>query len=299
MSRMLVTGGTGYIGSCLVRALLQLGNETHVLVRPSSRVANLDGAVVHVWDGSYASLDNIVGHARPDCTFHLASLFLASHTAADIDPLMDSNLKLGTLLLESLSHHGCHRLVSTGTSWQHYDDAEHNPVCLYAATKQAFEDIARYYAEGASQRIVHLHLSDTYGPHDPRRKILQLLVNAALSAGRLSMSPGEQLLDLVYIDDVVSAFLRASEIVCSDEYNALPPAVYSVSSGAPLSLRALVDHVERVAKATVDVTWGGRPYRPREVMQPWSTGTWPPGWKPRVGLVDGLAAVVRAIRDKE
>ena len=70
---------------------------------------------------------------------------------------------------------GCYRMVNTGTSWQHYENSDHRPSNLYAATKQAFEEILNFYATAYPLRVCSLHLSDTYGPNDIRPKLFGFL----------------------------------------------------------------------------------------------------------------------------
>ena len=100
------------------------------------------------------------------------------------------------------------------------------------------------------------------------------------------MSPGEQLIDLVHIDDVVQAFLIAAG--CLDRQPAGTHETYAVSSGSPLPLRQLVELYRQITGTDVRVHWGGRPYRPREVMVPWNAGKLLPGWQPRISLEEGL-----------
>ena len=69
---------------------------------------------------------------------------------------MSSNITFGTQLVEAMVANGCYQFVNTGTSWQHYENDEYNPVNLYAATKQAFEDILRYYVETSALRVITL-----------------------------------------------------------------------------------------------------------------------------------------------
>src|SRR5260370_942833 len=143
---------------------------------------------------------------------------------------------------------GVAHFVNTGTSWQHYEGAAYNPVCLYAATKQAFDDILRYYRERFGLRVVTLELSDTYGPGDPRKKLVPLLVERVKDRQKLSMSAGEQRISLVFISDVVEAFVRALEIVGD-----LPPggeARFGVAAAEQPSLRGLGALFERAARVT-------------------------------------------------
>jgi nucleoside-diphosphate-sugar epimerase len=156
---------------------------------------------------------------------------------------------------------------------------------LYAATKQAFEDILAYYTEATAIKAITLQLFDTYGPDDPRPKLFHLLAKTARSQESLAMSPGEQLIDLVYIDDVIDAYLCAADLLST-----LPAGhqVYAVSSGKPLPLRKLVSIYELVSGLKLHIDWGKRTYRPREVMLTWSKGKTLPGWHAKVGLHEGI-----------
>jgi nucleoside-diphosphate-sugar epimerase len=284
----LVTGATGFVGAHLVRRLAAAGWDVHALVRPRSDLGRLGPSVAHTHthDGTTEGLIGIVGAARPGIVIHLASLFLAQHTPADVARLVASNVLFGTQLAEAMARHGVTRLLNTGTAWQHFENRDYSPVNLYAATKQAFDAVLQYYVEAHGLRAVTLELYDTYGPDDPRPKLLTLLRQTASGQRLLAMSPGEQLLDLVHIDDVTEAYWLAAECLLADRVEGHER--YAVSSGAPRPLRDVVAVFEEAAGVSVPIRWGGRPYRPREVMRPWDRGRPVPGWRPRVGLLDGF-----------
>ena len=284
----LVTGGTGFIGSNLIGRLLSTGWQVHAIARPHSKLQSIaehiDKIILHVHDGSTANMVKIVETSRPDVVFHLASLFLPSHSSDDIAPLIQSNIMFSTQLVEAMRVCGVRSLINTGTSWQHYENKDYSPVNLYAATKQAFEAILQYYVEAESIKVITLKLFDTYGPNDPRHKLFHLLGKAARTLEPLKMSFGEQLIDLVYIDNVIDAYLLAAKYVQSDTGH----RIFAVTSGEPIQLRKLVQIYSEITRKTVRVEWGARPYRDREVMSPWR-GEPLPGWTPSVGLGEGVS----------
>ena len=153
--RALVTGATGFVGSHLVRHLTDAGWTVHALVRAGSS-AYRPVASIHVHDGSTEGLVEIVGAVRPDVVFHLASLFIGEHRTAEVTALVESNLLFSTQLAEAMRVHGRTRLVNTGTVWQHFHDQDYLPVNLYAATKQAYLDILRFFEEAAGLRVITL-----------------------------------------------------------------------------------------------------------------------------------------------
>jgi nucleoside-diphosphate-sugar epimerase len=288
--RVLLTGGAGFVGSHLTRACLKEGWKVGVIYQPQAGFSQLEDVRTQInsypVNGTTENILSIVEEFQPELVFHLASIFLVQHAPRDIPTLIDSNITFGVQLLEAMAKSRSPYLVNAGTSWQHYQNSDYNPVNLYAATKQAFEDILEYYVQAYRIRAITLKLYDTFGPADPRPKLINVLRHSAKEKSRLDMSPGDQLIDLVYIDDVVNAFMVSARRLFDDKV--VSHERFAVSSGKPVRLRDLVAIYERVSGQSLDISWGGRPYREREVMKPWSHGKRLPGWRPMVDLVEGI-----------
>ena len=97
------------------------------------------------------------------------------------------------------------------------------------------------------------------------------------------MSPGEQLINLVFIDDIVQAYLAAIRLV----KNGITGS-YFVSSSDVLSLRQIIDVYGKVIEKSLCIEWGALPYRPREVLIPFSPSPRLPTWTPTVSLEAGI-----------
>jgi len=281
----LVTGATGFVGNHLVCRLVREGWIVHIVSRhksPLSGILESKQITHHYYDGSMASMLNCVMQAKPEIVFHLASIFIAQHDAKDIDALVQSNLLFGTQLLDAMRINNARYLVNTGTSWQHYNNEDYNPVCLYAATKQAFEAILEYYVQACDFRVINLKLFDTYGANDRRPKLMNQLKEKILIGSSLDMSPGEQLIDFVHIDDVVNAYFVAAQRLLTG--NVLKKESYGISSRHPVSLKELIRIIQKGIKKNIDINWGAKPYRFREVMMPWHSYKQLPGWRPVVKI---------------
>jgi nucleoside-diphosphate-sugar epimerase len=287
MRTCLVTGATGFIGSHAIRDLSNSGWKVHALLR---NPIGLPAAVVsHVTDGTYASICAALRSSTPDVVIHLATCYLKDHEAEQIDEMIASNITFGTRLLEAMWETDCARLITAGTAWQHLESQgdEYRPATLYAATKQAFEDIARWYADARGFAITSLHFGDTYGPKDPRPKIFSMLAAAARDGTPLLLSPGQQRLDPLYVTDAV----RALEVAALRNIQGF--SAFRVSPGKPISLRDMVGIWCNVNNLYPDLRWGSKPYREREVMQPWQGGVSLPGWQAVMPLQVGLSLVNR------
>ena len=208
------------------------------------------------------------------------------HNYDDIVKFIESNILFGTKLLEAMKLSNVNNFINAGTFAQHYEDAEYNPVDLYSATKQGFEDIIDYYVNFENLKVIKLHIFNSYGPNDKKRRMMALLKETADSGDTLKMSPGEQLIDTVYIDDIIDAFMLAGKYLVEGRYDLC--GTYGVSSGNPIKLRDVVKIFERVSGKKVSIDWGGRPYREREIMVPWTSYKLLPGWKPKINLEEGI-----------
>lgn len=293
--KILMTGITGFIGGNLGEKLLSEGHEVFAIVRPTSKIDALSenlrrNVKFFVYDENNTILDIVtdlcVENNRPDVVYHLASDVIMAHQFDDIKDLIQSNITFGTELLDAMTANNIFNFVNTGTMAQHFEDAEYSPVNLYAATKECFESIIQFYVEAKGLRCIALHLFDTYGADDKRGKILGLLKKIADSGENLKMSPGGQLMDIVYIDDVVEAFILAGKYLAANSYDYC--GTYGVSSMNPIPLREVVKIFEEVAGKKLSIEWGGRPYRPREIMVPWKSFKTLPGWSPKINLREGI-----------
>jgi len=287
--KALVTGATGFVGSRLARRLVKDGHSVAILARETSGLHELEPVLrdirVHRLDAAPDAIARAVATERPDIVFHLATYFVFDHKPEDLKPLIESNILFPLQLVDAMARAGVRFFVNTGSAWQHFEDKNYDPVCLHAATKQAFEDLLAYFVASGKIACITLKLNDTYGPNDPRRKIFTLLREAARNGQPLKMSAGAQAIDLVHIDDVVRAYLAAAARLIGSPVKSED---YVVSSGSPLPLRELVELYLEVAGTKLAIEWGARPYREREVMVPWTKGRPVPGWKPEVPLRRGL-----------
>ena len=291
---VVVTGATGFIGSNLIRKLVELNFDVHIIARVGSDLSIIKSIVpklgIFMFNGDIQSLSDYLKDCKAELVIHLASLAIFQHQTNQLDDLIDTNIKFGTQVLESMKIAGVRKIINTGSFAEYFDGAEYNPSGLYAATKKAFEDVIKFYVNAYSFTSITLKLFDVYGPNDPRPKIINMILDAIGKNEKLAMTAGEQYLDLIHIDDVVSAFVTAVNGVFEGHYKS--EDIFAVSSENHIQLKNLVSLVGEVLSKDVPVELGGREYRFREIMKPWTDGQTLPGWKAKISLEEGIRSLV-------
>ena len=276
------------MGQHLLPYLQSQGHEVFALVRPSTEGGKVLTTHLYVFEDDIEHLSAYLRENQIDGIIHLASLYVAEHKSGQIKSIVLSNVYLGTALLEAAVKAGTKWFLNTGTIWQNYNVKPHSdqycPVNLYAASKQAFMDMAKYYTETSDIRFCTLKLCDTYGPGDTRRKIFALFEQIAQSGECLKMSPGEQKLDIVHIDDVVKGFALLADMLNEDKQLL---DEYVLSCGEQKSLKEWAKLYAAKHNVRLNIEWGGRAYRKREVMNPYQ-GNVLIGWQPSVTKADLL-----------
>ncbi len=286
---ILITGSTGFIGKHLSRKLIEDGHEIHAVIRNSSDTKFLKKHKIKffVFDGNIKQLAQYIRENKIIGVIHLASLFLTQHKPEDIRSLIDSNILFGTEVLEAASIAKVSWFINTSSYWQHYKNKDYSPTNLYSATKKAFEDISRYYIESCPINFVTIKLFDTFGPEDTRSKVFNLWDKVANTKEKLDMSKGEQIMDINYIENVIDGYVRLVDLVSKDKQRKLSGKSF-VISGERMTLKNLAKLFMATTKNNLNINWGGRPYREREIMIPWTKGKKIPGWKPKISLKEGL-----------
>ncbi len=290
MPSAIISGGTGYIGSHVVKYLLNEGWEINIISRPGSGYSNVEDVKsrldIFEYEGDINSLIQYFKQKNVDVVMHLAAAVITNYTPEQVSTLIRSNVEFGTQVLEAMTYCDTRLFIATGSYWQNYNSATYNPVDLYAATKEAFEKILQYYVDAHGLRAITLRLFDVYGEDDKRPKLWNILRDIAGTDRSIDLSPGEQLLDMVHVSDVARAYEAAYRLLTED--NKILNEVYGVGSGKQIPLRDIVTLYQQLIGKSIKLNWGARSYKAREVMRPYVGYKNLPNWQPSVGIKTGL-----------
>lgn len=290
MPSCIITGATGYIGSHVARHLLNQGWEVAIISQPQFGYENVEAIKsrlrIFEYDGKIESLIEFFKERNADVVMHLAAAVITNYKPQQIPVLIGSNIEFGTEILEAMKHSNTRLFIGTGSYWQNYNSDSYNPVDLYAATKEAFEKILQYYVDAFGFRAITLRLFDVYGEDDKRPKLWNTLRDMAGTDESIDLSPGEQLLDLVHVRDVARAYEKAYEALKRDE--GFKNEIYGVFSGNRRTLKDTVGLFEEYSGKKLNLNWGVRAYKEREVLTPTERYPLLPGWIPEIRLEEGF-----------
>jgi len=290
MPKAVVTGATGYIGSHVVKHLLNHGWKVGIITQPEFGYGNVEDIKSHIeifeYGGNIESLINYMKSADADVVMHLAAAVITNYKPEQVSTLIRSNVEFGTLVLEAMKFSKTRFFIGTGSYWQNYNSDTYNPVDLYAATKEAFEKILQYYVDAHGFRAITLRLFDVYGEDDKRPKLWTLLRDIAGTDKSLDISAGEQLLDMVHVSDVAQAYENAYILLNQDLK--IKNEIFGVFSGVQVALRDVIKLYQVLLGNRLNLNWGKRPYRDREVMKPFDKYKKLPNWSITIGLREGL-----------
>jgi UDP-glucose 4-epimerase len=308
LTRSLVTGGAGFIGSNLVDALIERGDEVTILDDLSGgRLENVSAALdagarlvrADIRDG--AAVEQAFADARPEVVFHLAAQISVRRSIED--PVADAETNAGGTVraLEASRRAGVRRFVNASTGGPIYgpdaprptpESEPPRPKSPYGQSKLAGEEYCDLYARVNGVPTISLRCGNVYGPRqDPRGEagVVAIFCGRILRGETATIfGDGRQERDFVYVGEVVGANLAAADSEAGGAFN--------IGTGRGSSVLDLVGLLERLTGSQLGIE-----HAPPRLGESRCTALDPTragdrlGWRPKVGLEEGLRRTLRSL----
>lgn len=299
-TRLLITGATGFTGTYLIKALTKNpAYDVSIIIRETSDISNIKDTLnkikIHTIDSSFDDIYQIIPKAKPDIVIHLAATYPRTESKKDIEQMLNSNIIFGAKLLNGMAHNNVNSFLNTGTPMEYLNGPpEYNPASFYSASKRALQDLLEYYIKAHDFKTITLLPYNTYGPGDRRNNLFSLLKNCLLNKIEIKLTAGEQFMDLLYIEDLVEAYIKTLDYLLKKK--SLEHEKIFIGSGKAVTLKGIVHLYKKISGQNMPVIFGGIPYRKRECM--FAQGNIAEAqkklkWKPKHSLIEGIKKTLK------
>ena len=299
--RVLITGGSGFIGSHLVQRLLADGSEVAVLMRYGNVIKNERlnecWSKIQVIEADIRNRGALtcIRQFDPHIVFHLAAYNHVGESFRQVEECFDVNAKGTANLLDACEGAEKFVYVSSSEVYGHQgqvpflETACPNPISPYSITKYAGELYCRMKQRmSTGQSIVILRLFNAYGPYQSTKAIIpEVIVNCLLNRP-LNTTPGKQTREFNYIDNLLDGLIAAAR------HKGKLDEIINICSGEEVSIADLIEKIKKITK-TKSVHDTSAPYRPNELWRLCGSNQKAKeilGWTPRIHLEEGLRRTV-------
>lgn len=297
MKKILVTGGTGFVGSNVVRRLVREGYKPILLIRKESNLWRIQDILsdikLFVTDIlSYESLIKDIKTINPTHIFHLAVYGAYQSTQKDLNKTIETNI-IGTANLLNAAHLvGAEYFINTGSSSE-YGLKEKNiqesdilsPVNYYGVTKASTTLLTNAFSLQNKMPTVTLRLFSPYGLYEDVRRFVPTVLRAGIYNTRIQLSDSSYVRDFVYIDDVVDAYMYFLD---GKKYYG---EIINIGSGQQTKLGDFVNLAEKLIGKKIQIEWSGHAsnqWEPKQWQADISKAKTQIKWTPKNTLETGI-----------
>ena len=297
LNKILVTGGTGFVGARVVRQLVNEGRDLALLLRAASNTRRIDDLLGRctVIRGDISQIEaasNALTRYSPEAVLHLA---WEGVKGTDRDsPVQLRNVSGSIALFELTQALGCRHFVGLGSQAEYGllfgridESAPTRPTTSYGAAKLACGLVLERVARASDRPFAWLRLFSCYGPDDDPSWVIPYVIGQLLGGERPALTKAEQTWDYLHVDDVASAVIAAMDAGARGFFN--------LGSGRARPLREIIMMIRDRIDPTLPLGFGELPYRPDQVMHLEADITALSGasaWRPAMSLENGIAQTV-------
>jgi len=284
--KILVLGGSGFLGKKLIDKIGQQSIELHTAVRsiPLSLQRNCNYILIEDLEKGSSSIP-----LEFDVIVNVAMKRSSKRLPVPDDDLRQLNYEIPLNIIRRYSNQNT-LVINTSTYIQNYKGVKGQTVETYGATKELLSSALKSDASEGLYRVLDLYLFTLYGPGDRETHLVPLLLSAIKSKTVVSLSEGKQLLNLLYAQDAVDSIVGAitSSKKGYSAYHLWEPVYFTV--------RDLVLAIEQALETKLQVEWGAVPYGGHEMFEPWAIPIEKyPNLTSKTSLADGIKLTFKSM----
>jgi nucleoside-diphosphate-sugar epimerase len=294
--RYLITGASGFIGSCLLRRLTAQNENVHILLRRNSDLWRIKDILcrtnIHFDDLSEPErLTKLVNKIKPTVIYHLAT-YGAYSIQNHADLCIKTNISGTWNLLKATANIDYELFVNTGSSSEYgFKKTAMNekdclrPASYYAVTKSSQTMLCSYFANENKKPIVTLRPFSVYGPFEDANRFIPTLLRSLYHCKKIDLVDPHISRDWIYIDDMVNAYILI------DKLKKYGGEIFNIGTATQRTIKEVVNLAVKVTGKSADFRWEKMKNRR------WDTNYWLAditkakkllNWSPQFTLRQGL-----------
>jgi len=259
--KVILTGATGFLGSHILEKLLEFGCDVAIIKRSYSDTWRINSSLdkITIFDTDNQDLSMIFKIFKPKFIIHLATRYIKFETEKDLHDMYESNVIFPEKLIHLAIENNVKGFINTGSFFEYdcnklpvSETNRTHPINYYAKTKLIFEK--KLLSLSNKINIQTFRIFTPYGEKD-NDKLIPMLIKNSIDNKVSNLSDGRQKIDLIYAQDIVGAYLKGlKEMITTSKQASYE--IYNLGSGKSLSIREIVNHLERIIGKEIKVNWG-------------------------------------------
>lgn len=245
--KILITGGTGYLGSHLVQRCLEQGHELACVVRSAANLKRLDQFRRDVTLIETGQIEKGIKEFAPKTVIHTACTYARGKNT--LEDVLLGNLLFPLNVLQASCRCGVSRWINTGTCLPDY-------INSYSLAKNQFSQWGRFYAEAGKIQFLNLRLEHFYGPDAPEDNFLTWIIRKLKANEPIDLTAGTQKRDFIFIEDVLDVYSHLLDWPVQEDYFEVP-----VGTGIAPSIREVVEYLAALTQSSSQLHFGAVPFR--------------------------------------
>ncbi len=273
-SKILVTGGSGFIGSHLVKKLIKEGHEIAITTKYDSIYENI--RLFDIWkkikviecDLRYSSSIKKINDFNPKIIFHLAAYNDVKGSFSNYNDALETNVIGTSNLLENLKKYKQFIYISTSEIYGYqdskaifYEKMKAHPISPYSIGKYSGELYAQMHMKHMKKPIKILRPFNVFGEMQSTKAVIPELIEKFLKNEVVKITKGSQTRDFNYVGNSVNFFIEA---IKNDK---LFNNIVNISDGSEISIKSLAKKIKKLTYSKSKLIIGGLPERKTEIKR--------------------------------
>jgi nucleoside-diphosphate-sugar epimerase len=297
--KIVITGANGFIGSNLIKCLLQKEHEIFAISRKNYNIKYLNVIFKQIENENIEILSRDIVQFNPDVVIHCA--WDGGNSFSNVnDTVQFNNIIWSYKLLEIITKLKNPHFICIGSASEYGDtknvnideNYSENPINLYGISKFSFKVLSEHFCKINNIPWSWIRPFYTYGPNDVSTRLIPKIINKCFSQLDIELNSCESVVDYLYIED----FVKGIESII----NLRLEGIYNICSGNKYKIKDVIQQIKYLTNSNSNITFNEKLNRqqfPTHICGDNKKLLNTSNWKPEVNLAEGLLKTINYLHE--